>query len=263
MIQRAVRPWVARIVKLGYVAKGLIYTLIGVLAMRVAFGLRGGRLTDPVGILRGLLNQPFGRIMLALIGIGIVGYAAYYVFEAAADLRRKGGGMQGWLDRSLTIIKAVAYGFIGVQALRLVIGGRPDGNPEHGVRAVMQYPFGGVFLALVGIGVAIYGATQIKMAWDGGADEDIDVSRVRREAAWILPFGRFGTAARSVILVLMGATVAWAGWRERPAHADGYGDALSTIASFHPWLLGAIGAGLLCFGIYQFCHARYARIAIA
>jgi hypothetical protein len=263
MIDRAVRPWVARVVRLGYAAKGLIYTLIGLLAMRVAFGLRGGRLTDPVGVLRSLLNQPFGLAMLALIGIGIVGYAAYYVFEAVADLRRKGGGVRGWIDRSLTIIKAVAYGAIGVAALRIVIGGRPGGNPEDGARVVMQYPFGGVFLALVGIGVAIYGMTQIRMAWHGGADDDLDVSRVRREAAWILPFGRFGTAARSVILVLMGATLAWAGWRERPAHADGYGDALSTIASFHPWLLGAIGAGLFCFGVYQFCHARYAKIAIA
>ncbi len=98
--------------------------------MRVAFGLRGGRLTDPVGALRSLLNQPFGLAMLAIIGIGIVAYAAYYVFEAVADLRRKGDGVRGWIDRSLTIIKALAYGAIGVAALRMVIGGRPRGNPE-------------------------------------------------------------------------------------------------------------------------------------
>jgi hypothetical protein len=100
------------------------------------------------------------------------------------------------------------------------------------------------------------------MVWRGGADDDLQVSRVRREAPWILPFGRFGTAARSIIMVLMGATLARAGFRERAADADGYRDVLATIASFHPWVLGAVGGGLLCFGIYQLCHARYAKILL-
>jgi hypothetical protein len=103
----------------------------------------------------------------------------------------------------------------------------------------------------------------LHMVWRGGVDEDIDVARVRREASWLLPFGRFGTAARSVILLLIGGTMAVSGLRERPSDADGYSEAMSTISSFNPWLLFAIGAGLLCFGIYQLCHARYAKIAIA
>ena len=116
-------PWVSRIVRLGYFAKGLIYSLIGLLAFRVAFGLRGGRLVDPSGALLTLLRQPFGQVLLTVIGVGILGYAAYYVFEAVMDTRRKGGGIRGWTDRSLTIIKAVAYGTIGLQALRLVFVG--------------------------------------------------------------------------------------------------------------------------------------------
>src|SRR5688572_22143247 len=115
MLDRAVRPWVGRVVRLGYFAKGVIYSLIGLLAVRLAFGLGGGRLTDPSGVLRTLLAQQFGRVMLAVIGIGIVGYAAYYIFEAAVDLRRRGGGTRGWTDRILTIIKAAVYGVIGVQ----------------------------------------------------------------------------------------------------------------------------------------------------
>ncbi len=263
MADASIKPWVARLVRLGYVAKGLIYSLIGVLALRLAFGLRGGRLTDSSGVLAQLLGQPFGLLMIALIGVGIVAYALYYVFEAIADVRRKGGGVRGWLDRSLTIIKAVAYGTIGIEALNIVFGGRPGGDAEDNARLVMRFPLGGVLLALVGISIAIYGLTQIRMAWDARPDEEIDVSRVRREAPWILPFGRVGTAARSVILLIMGGTLARAGLRERAADADGYSEALTTIASFHPWLLAAMGAGLLCFGIYQFCHARYARIAIA
>jgi hypothetical protein len=263
VLDRAVRPWVAQVVRLGYLAKGLIYSLIGVLALRVALGMDGGRLTDPSGVLRTVLSQRFGRLMLAVIGIGIVGYAAYYIFEAAADLRHRGGGRRGWTDRSLTMIKAAVYGAVGVQALLVVFFDRqPMDRTEQGARTVMQFPLGAWLLIAIGIGVAVYGVTQLKMAWRGGVDDDIDVSRVRREAPWILPLGRFGIAARSVILIVMGATVARSGWRERASDADGYREALRTVASFDPWLLAAIGAGLLCFGIYQLCHARYARLAL-
>lgn len=263
MINRAARPWVGRLVRLGYVAKGVIYSLIGVLALRVALGMGGGRLTDASGVLRTLLRQRFGLVMLTMIGIGIIGYAGYYLFEAIADVRRKGSDARGWLDRSLTIIKAVVYGTIGVEALAIVFFDRgSSGNAEDNARWMMRFPLGDVLLVLIGAGVTIYGVTQLHMAWRGVADEDIDVVRVRREASWLLPFGRIGTVARSVILLLIGGTMAVSGLRHRPSDADGYSEAMSTIASFNPWLLAAIGAGLLCFGIYQLCHARYAKIAV-
>ena len=263
MLDAAVRPWVARVVRLGYLAKGLIYSLIGVLAMRVALGMSGGRLTDSSGVLVTVFRQPFGRAMLTLIGVGILGYAGYYLFEAIADLRRKGGGVRGWTDRALTMIKAAAYGTIGIEALNIaLLNRRSGGDAEDNARLVMRFPLGEMVLMLVGLGIAIYGLTQLKMAWDGGVDEDIDAARVRREAPWILPFGRFGTAARSVILVLMGGTLLWSGLQERPSNADGYSEALAAILSFNPWLLAAMGAGLLCFGLYQLCHARYAKLAV-
>ncbi len=264
MLDVAVRPWVGPVVRLGYFAKGIIYSFIGVLALRVAFGLRGGRLTDPSGVLQTLLSQQFGRLMLAVIGIGIVGYAAYYIFEAVADLRRRGGGRRGWTNRGLTIIKAAVYGLVGVQALQVVFFDRPPRDrTEDGAGTVMQFPMGEWLLIAIGVGVAFYGVTQLQMAWRGGVDDEIDSARVRREAPWILPLGRFGIAARSVIIMLMGATFARSGWRGRASDADGYREALRTVASFDPWLLTAIGAGLLAFGVYQLCHARYATIAVA
>ena len=257
------QPWVGRLVRLGYLAKGVIYTLISVLALRVAFGMRGGRLTDPGGALLQILRQPFGTTILAIIGIGIVAYAAYYIFEAIADLRHKGNGVRGWTDRSLTIIKAVFYGAVGVQAMAIVLmGDTPRNDPEKQARTLMHVPFGWILLVLIGAGVAIYGVTQLRMAWRGGADDDIDVSRVRREARWVLPFGRVGTAARGVVLLMMGTGLALAGAREKPSDADGYREILLATLAIDPMLLGALGAGLLCFGLYQLCHARYARLPL-
>lgn len=256
-----VRPWIGRAVRLGYIAKGSIYILIGVLAVRVGFGMRGGRLTDASGVLAMLLRQPFGLVMLTLIGIGIIGYAAYYIFEAIADTRHRGKGVKGWLDRSLTIIKAAAYGTIGIEALNIVFGNHGvDTDAEDNARLLMRFPLGEVLLVLIGIGIATYGATQLKMVWDGRVDDDIDEARVRREAGWLIGFGRFGIASRSLILLLMGVTLLWAGLRERPSDADGYSEGLRAIASINPWLLVVVGGGLFCFGLYQLGHARYAKI---
>ena len=262
-VPTAVRPWVGRLVRLGYIAKGLIYFLIGVLALRLGLGMRGGRLTDPSGVLITLLRQPFGRMLLLGIGIGIVAYAAYYLFEAIADLRRLGGGVQGWFHRSLTIIKAVAYGTIGIEALNIVLfNRRSSGDAEDNARLVMRFPLGDVLLVLVGLGIAIYGFSQLKMAWDGKADDDLDAARVQREAKWIFALGRIGTTARGVILIGMGVTLLWSGLQERPANADGYSEVLATVAAVNPWLLAAMGVGVVSFGLFQLCHARYAKLAV-
>lgn len=256
-------PWVLRLVRLGYLAKGVIYILVGMLAMRVGFGMRGGRLTEPSGVLVDLVRQPFGLVMLTTVGIGIVAYAAYYIVEAIADLRRKGSSWAGRLDRGLTIFKSVAYGAIGIQALMFaLLGDRPTGTPEDQARTVLQLPLGSLLLMVLGIGVAIYGVTQVKMVWDGRTDEDIDAAWARREASWVLPLGRVGVGARAVVLVLMGIGMALAGVRERPSDADGYRDVLNTLAAINPWLLSVMGAGLLCFGLYQLCHVRYAKLAL-
>lgn len=262
-VNAAVQPWVLRLVRLGYVAKGVIYALMGVLAMRVAFGMSGGRLTDPSGVLLQIVHQPFGFALLTTLGIGIIAYSAYYVVEAIGDLRHKGNRWRGWLDRSLTIFKAAAYGAIGLQALALAfLGDRPNGSPEAQARMALQFPLGSVLLVLIGLGVAIYGVTELKLAWAGGVDEDIDAAWVRREARWVLTLGRVGTGARAVVLVLMGVALFRAGVRERPSDADGYREILAAIASINPWLLAAMGSGLLCFGLYQLCHARYAKLAL-
>ncbi len=256
-------PWVLRVVRLGFFAKGLIYALIGILAFRLAIGMSGGKLVDSSGVLRTLLVQPFGLIMLAVICFGILGYAAYYVFEAAMDTRRRGGGLKGWTSRTLTIIKAVAYGTIGVEALRLILGDRTAaGGPEATASTVMLFPLGAWFLVLVGLGIAIYGVMQLRMTWNCKFDDDLDEARVRRDARWLLTVGRLGIGARSIILVLMGLTLAWAGVEQRPSNADGYRESL-TMLFFQPfggWLLAAIGGGLFLFGLFQLAHVKYARI---
>lgn len=260
-IAPALRPWVARMVRLGYVAKGIIYLLIGTLAFRVGAGLEGGRLLDPAGALTILFRQPFGQLLLLVIGVGILTYSGWQLVEAIWDTRRRGGGW-GWWGRSLTIIKGIAYGSVGIQAIRMLLGVRASQGTELAAD-VISVPLGGIFLALVGIGVAIYGLFEIKDALQVKFGADLDAVRLRREAGvWATAMGSIGNGARGIILVVMGSAFVGAGLDRDPQKVGGISDALRTLFA-QPYgivLVGLVGGGLALFGVFQLLHARYARL---
>jgi hypothetical protein len=260
-IAPGLRPWVARMVRLGYVAKGIIYLLIGTLAFRLGAGLDGGRLLDPAGALRILFRQPFGQLLLLVTAVGILTYSAWQLAEGIWDTRRKGGGW-GWWDRSLTMIKGAAYGSVGVQAMRMLLGIRASQGNEL-AEDVMRVPLGGIFLALMGVGVTVYGVFEIKNAMQSRFGDDLDAPRLRREAGtWATVIGRLGNGARGIILAIMGTAFVSAGLDRDPQKAGGISGALTTLFA-QPYgivLVGLVGGGLALFGVFQLLHARYARL---
>jgi len=258
------RPWLCGLVRVGYAAKGIIYLLIGVLAFRLASGIAGGRVTDGFGVLRVLARQPFGTLLLGAIGVGILAYTGWQIAEGIWDTRRRGGGWRGWTMRSLTILKGVVYGAIGWEAIRIVLGirARSQTADDYAGQA-MRVPLGDVFLVLVGLGIAIYGVLQIRQAWMARFDDELDCRRLRREVgSWALAIGRAGTGARGVILGVMGITLMRAGFDRRPSQAGGLANSLWILFGqpYGRWLLMAIATGLMCFGVFQLLHARYAKL---
>src|SRR5262249_52871802 len=78
-------PGVELLARLGYAAKGLIYVIIGVLAVRVAIG-DGGKTTDNRGALQAIYHQPFGQFLLGVVVVGLIGYALWcFILRALLD----------------------------------------------------------------------------------------------------------------------------------------------------------------------------------
>jgi hypothetical protein len=257
-----VRKAIEGVIRLGYVAKGIVYLLIGALAFRVAAGLRGGRLTDPGGALYVVLRRPMGHWLLIAIAVGLLAYAAWQVTAAILGWDRH--GRAGYLARALTIVRASVYGFIGVQAMKLAIGLRGShSGPEPLVRAALHWPFGEWLVLIAGIGSAWYGIVEIRDAIDGHLEPDLDASTLRRCAGeWALQIARAGIVARALVLVLLAVSVVRAGLMHRASAAGGM-DASLVILNSMPQgtlLLGATAAGLLAYGVYQFLHARFATL---
>jgi Domain of Unknown Function (DUF1206) len=249
-------------VRLGYVAKAVVYLLIGMLALRMAIGARGGRITDPGGALYVVLRQPMGSVLVLLLAIGLLMYAGWQIAAAILGWRRQ-ARERAW-SRALTIVRAAVYGAIGVQALRLAIGLRAGhSGPQPLVRTALHWPFGKWMVLAAGLGAMWYGIVEIRDAINGRLEPDLDAASLRRSAgAWALDVARAGIFARAVVLIVLGAGVVRAALAQRASAAGGMGASLVVLNSLPSGtlVLGATAAGLLAYGVYQLLHARYANL---
>ena len=249
-------------VRLGYLAKAVVYILIGVLALKVAAGVRGGRITDQGGALYVVLRQAFGTTMLILIAVGLLTYAAWQI--GRAFLGRDRHAHEGWGSRALTALRALVYGAVGWKAMKLALGLRGgDSGPEPLVREALSWPFGEWLIVVVGLAVGWYGVVEIKDAIKGHLEPDLDAPTLRRRAGeWALHVARAGIGARGVRLVLLGGGLVRAAFVHRASAAGGMDSSLVVHNTLPQGtlLLGAAAAGIFGYGVYQLLHARYAQV---
>lgn len=250
------------LIRLGYLSKAMVYILVGTLAVRVAAGLSGGRLTDPGGSLYVILQKPLGNTLLLLIAIGLLAYAAWRI--GGAILRWRPYTASGLGDRALAILRALVYGLVGWKALKLTLGlFGGDTGTEGLVREALGWPFGEWVIAACAAGVGWYGLVEIKDAFQGHLEEDLDSATLRQRAGeWALNVARAGIGARGVILVLLAYGLFHAAIAHRPHEAAGMGTSLELLNALPQGalMLGATAAGLMAYGVYQLLHARYVRL---
>jgi len=155
----ATNPWSVRLARCGYATKGVVYLLVGILAARAAFG-RGGQTTDNRGAIAALSQQPFGRILVALVALGLFAYALWLFAAATLDPERKGADAKGAATRLGDAALGCSYAALGVVAARLVLqrgGGKSSDQATRDWTArLLAHPFGATLVAL--IGVAVLGA---------------------------------------------------------------------------------------------------------
>ena len=107
--------WFARF---GIAARGVVYIVIGVLAVKLALG-DGGKATDQQGALHTIAKQPAGTLLLASSAIGLLGYASWRLLRAAL------GGTQGQddlKDRIDGVASGICYAILFVAAVKILAG---------------------------------------------------------------------------------------------------------------------------------------------
>lgn len=252
-------PWIVWLARLGYVAKGIVFLAVGVLAVRAAFGGNGGP-EGSEGALRSLLGEPFGGFVLLVTGVGLLGYALWRFVEAALDPEN-----DGVAKRFFYAVSGLIYGGLALEAIRLFRGRGGSGEDDTAFRAaeVMSWPGGRFIVGLAGLVVLGYGLQQIWKAWSGEFTEKLALGSVGGSARrWSLRISRLGVAARGLAIVIMGVYAVIAGIQHDPSEARGMEGALEALQGSPLGTLSLIvvGVGLFGYGIYCFLNARYRRI---
>ncbi|NJK55844.1 MAG: DUF1206 domain-containing protein [Pleurocapsa sp. SU_5_0] len=110
-----------KLARFGYAAKGFVYGAIAILALLVAFSI-GGKTTDTTGALQTISQQYFGKLLLILIAIGLVGYVLWLLIQAIKDPEHKGTDAKGIFSRLGYAITALAYMGVASNAALLAFG---------------------------------------------------------------------------------------------------------------------------------------------
>jgi hypothetical protein len=252
--------WLARA---GLAARGVIYGIIAALALKLALG-DGGKTTDQQGALKEIAQQPFGKVLLIIVAIGLFGYALWRLVRAAI-----GHGAEGDRDdtkeRLAGAFSGLAYGLLGVTAVQILIGsGGGSGNgQDKATGGVLDWPGGQILVILAGL---ILAGVAIDQAIKGIKKKFLEKSHTERMSEKVektfTAMGVFGHLARAVIFALMGYFLIKAAIDYDPDKAVGIDGALAKLgdSAFGPYVLGAVAVGLLGFGLYSFMDARYRRV---
>ncbi len=232
--------WLARS---GFLARGLIYGIIGVLAVKLALG-DGGKATNQQGALRTIAHQPFGRTLLTVVAVGLGGYALWRLLRAAIGHGPEAS--DSGFDRVAGVASGVVYAILCVTAVKILSGGQTagSGHPQKPAAGVLGWP-GGTWLVggagAILIGVALY------QGYKGLSEKFLDDSKTeqmsRRGRKAFTAFGVVGHLARMVVFGLVGYFLLKAAIDYAPSQAVGLDGALARLQrdSYGPYLLGIVG----------------------
>jgi Domain of Unknown Function (DUF1206) len=261
--RRASDSQAARVLaRAGLTARGVLYILIGWIAILVAFGQTSGSQANQQGALQLLARQPYGLVSLWLLGIGFAGYALWRLSEAAFGVTGEGNGAG---PRLKSLVRGVVYGFFAYLTFQIIAGtaGNESKKQQDLAATVMHHTGGQVLVGIVGAVIVIAGVALVFEGLRRKFLKHLQTSqmspRTRRIVEWL---GMIGTTARGVVFALAGILVIEAAITYKPAKAGGIDKALLTLRNqpFGEVLLILAALGLIIFGIYGLCEARWRKV---
>jgi hypothetical protein len=259
-------PWLLWAARLGYVARGVVYVGIGLLALAAAVGLAehaGGsrRVVELVASL------PFGRLLAAALAVGLLGYATLSFVAAVRDPEEHGDGPAGMVARAVDVFAGLVY--LGLAAIALRLAAVPAGSGDRWAEAwaarVLASPYEPLVTAAVGAGLLVTGLSMLYKSFVQRFATRLDRRLLDADARrWLARLHRAGTAARGVVFAVCGALLLGLDRGARASDVRGLDDALEAIGRqrFGPVLLALVALGFVAYGAYQLAKARWRRMEL-
>ena len=261
----AADPKLELLMRLGYVVRGVLYAVMGYLALRIALGQRGGKATDLAGSLVWLTGNPLGKVVLIVIVVGLAAYSFWGFIRAIYDPLHRGKDAQGIAARIGFVTSALSYAALAFFALQILAGqgaGSSD-STQQSIGSLLSNPVGGIVTELLGVIAIGVGIGQFIEAYRATFAKDLKAAEMSEsERKLAIGLGRFGMAARGVTFLVIGWFLIQAGIHHDPGKATGFGGAFLFLLSqpYGHLLVGVIALGFIALGLHSFACARWVRL---
>lgn len=253
---------IKKMARTGYLAKGTVYAIAGVLTFMAAFNM-GGEKTGKLQVLEFLEKQTFGNVLLILMGFGLVCYALWRFIQSIADPEGIGNDKKGKGKRIGYFVSGLIYFGLGILAILKVFRA---GNTTGGGNTAQNSSFlatetGLIFLGIAGVAIIITGIFQFKKVRSKAYLHHFDMQSLsdKEKRKTIEKSATFGLSSRGVIFLIIGYFALHAAFTSNPSEIKTTAEVFAFIREnpYGQWLLGIVAAGLVCYAIYMFMMAKY------
>lgn len=251
---------VSGLARLGIVCRGLVWFVVGVLALQVAFG--DGAQADKNGALAAIKDKPLGSLGLVVLVVGFLGYATWRVLEGAVGHRDEDGNKR-LLKRASSAGRGLIYLSLAFSTSKFLISGGGKDNTEPLTARVLSTTGGQTAVFLVGAGFVITGLVIAGRAFSQEFEDKLKTSDM---PDWLhratKGIGTAGLTSRGLVFSLVGLFLVRAAATFDADKAKGLDGSLKTLSEqpFGPVLLTVTAVGLLAFALWSFLEARYREI---
>lgn len=245
---------VDRLSRVGLVAYGLVYLLIGWLAVQVAVGDRAGGVSKS-GALHTLAEQPLGSVLL---WVATCGFAALVVWQAIEALFRQ----EKLLGRLHAATRTGIFALLGYSAAKTAAGNPSREGTDGFTSWLMSKPLGTWLVAAVGLAVIAFAVFSVVTGVTDKYRKDLDLDgRIGRVGTLLTVLARAGYCSRGVAFGIVGSLFVWAAVTHDPRKSGGLDVALHKLldAPLGPVLLVAVGAGFACYGAFNVAKAKHQK----
>ena len=262
----AANPQLEFLERLGYVARGVLYAVMGLLALGIALGLGGGKATDLSGSLVFLIGNPYGKVVLVVMIIGLVAYSLWGFVRAIFDPLHRGDDASGIVARLGFVSSAISYAVIALFGLQILAGaaGPTSGDgTQKTVAKLLAHPFGDRITIIVGVFAIGIGFGQFVEAYRATFKRDLKSAEMTASEKTIaVGLGRFGMFARGVTFLVVGWFLIQAGIHHDAGQAHGFGGAFLFLLGepYGHLLLAVIALGFVALGLHSLACARWVRL---
>lgn len=254
------------LVRVGFLARGVTYGVVGALALAMALGAgTAGAAPNQQGALALIARTPLGRVALIVICAGLLGYAAWKLTLGVFGRGPEGAESFELKDRVANVAGGIGYLVFFAVAVRILVSGsgKSSETPSRAAAGVLGWPGGQLIVGLAGVVLVGIGVAQVLDAVGGGFADDNKLGKLSSgQRGLFMAVGRVGLSSRAVVFGLIGYFLVRTAIDFNARTAVGVDGALARLEHqpLGPWLLGLVAVGLLTFACFSVFEARYRRL---